>query len=121
MPQKPIYIRYDLSFAMHNYNHAHNYNFNITDLFTLEALLSDAYTNDAELARMAMCSLRTIKRSINKLCEFGFITKHLAHDNTKTLELHHNAIKSFLDQYFYAEPYDIEHTDMVAQEGDLSV
>lgn len=82
--------------ALSTYNETtHEQKFSIIDVLVLEAALTNTYTTDQHLAVKLMCSQRTIKRSINKLCDFGFITKHLAYDNTKTLELHGDALNHF--------------------------
>lgn len=109
MNKKSIYMREDIAFAMRNYNDSHNHKFNLTDLFTMEVILSNAYTSDLDLSCLLICSLSTVKRSINKLCNFGFITKHLAHDNTKSLKLHENILDEFLNKYLYTEPYYSEY------------
>ena len=102
MKNKSIYLRDDLAFAMRN---CKTLKFNSIDLFTLEVLLADTYTNDAELAKLLLCSMSTIKRSINKLCNYGFISKHITYKNTKIIELHQDVVNIFLNTYFYAEPY----------------
>lgn len=76
--------------------------FAILDALILDTIISGAYTTDAQLATCFMCSERTIKRSINKLCDFGFITKHLAHDNAKSLGLQQDVWNAFLDKYIKA-------------------
>lgn len=74
--------------ALSIYNKNHNeQKFSILDALILEAVSAQTYTTDQDLAERFMCSERTVKRSINKLCECGFITKHLDHDNTKSLAL----------------------------------
>ena len=100
---------HDLAYAMINYDNIKRHRFNLIDLAVLEAIISDTYTNDIELARIAMCSLSTIKRSINKLCDFGFLKKHIAHDNAKSLHLDNDMLNLFINTYFYAEPYYSEY------------
>jgi hypothetical protein len=107
------FTRNDLAYAMINYDNAKRHRFTLIDLTVMEAILSDAYTTDMALANIAMCSLSTIKRSINKLCDFGFLKKHIAYDNTKTLDMDHEMLKLFIDAYFYAEPYYSEYKKTV--------
>lgn len=103
----------NLFFAMINYDNAKRHRFTLIDLAVMETIMSGTYTTDTELARIALCSLSTIKRSINKLCEFGFITKHIAYDNTKTLKLDQKTLDTFINTYFYAEPYHSRYKEMV--------
>lgn len=107
------FTRNDLAFAMINYDNAKRHRFTLIDLTVMENIISNSYTSDMELARIAMCSLSTIKRSINKLCDFGFIKKHIAYDNTKTLELDHEMLDLFISAYFYSEPYYSEYKKLV--------
>lgn len=93
------HIIQDLFCAMVNYDSANGHKFTLIDLVIMEMIILDTYTTDIELARLALCSLSTIKRSINKLCSFGFITKHLSHDNTKSLELHQDKLNAFIKTY----------------------
>lgn len=102
----------DLFFAMINYDNAKRHKFTLIDLAIMETIMSGAYTTDIELARIALCSLSTIKRSINKLCEFGLIEKHIAYDNSKTLKLNEEMLALFINTYFYAEPYHSEYKRM---------
>ena len=101
------YTHKDLFCAMVNYDNAKRHRFTLIDLAVMETIMSGAYTTDIELARLALCSLSTIKRSINKLCDFGLIKKHLSHDNTKTIELDHEVLKLFLETYYYKQVGDI--------------
>ena len=94
-------INSDLSLAMHNYNKTHTSNFNLIDAFIVSALTLAPYTTDTDLAVKALCSERTIKRSINKLCEEGIIQKHLDHDNTKHVHIITEAYNNLLTQYCY--------------------
>lgn len=90
----------NIGHALNAYNNTSTaQKFSILDALILDTIASGAYKTDRNLALTFMCSERTIKRSINKLCEFGFIKKHLAHDNTKTLELHATVFHNFLKQY----------------------
>lgn len=74
--------------ALRIYNKNHNeQKFSILDALILEAVTTSTYTTDQDLAERFMCSERTVKRSINKLAEHGFIAKHLDTNNTKTLTL----------------------------------
>ena len=75
----------------------------------MESVMLNTYTTDVALARMALCSLSTVKRSINKLCEFGLISKHISEDNTKTIALNKDMVELFINTYFYAEPYHTEY------------
>ena len=99
----------DLAYAMINYDNTKRHRFTLIDLAVMENVILNTYTNDIELARIAMCSLSTVKRSINKLCEFGLLEKHLAHDNAKTLQLNNDMLTLFINTYFYAEPYHSEY------------
>lgn len=105
--------RNDLFFAMINYDNVKRHRFTLIDFAVMEAIMSDSYKTDIELARIAMCSLSTIKRSINKLCDFGLIIKHIAHDNTKILKLDQEMLDLFINTYFYAEPYHSEYLKQV--------
>ena len=117
MKTKTIYMRDDIAFAMAGYDRLNNHRFNHIDLFVMEVLLSDAYITDLNLAEISLSSLSTVKRSINKLCKFGFIKKHLAHDNTKTLEICEDFLNTFLDTYFYAEPYYSRYVQLSKDNG----
>lgn len=88
----------DIATAMNNYNKNHNCNFALVDSLVLGIVRSNTYTTDTELAEQLLCSERTIKRSINKLCSFGLIKKHLSYDNTKTLSLQEDALKHFIQE-----------------------
>ena len=101
------YTNQDLFCAMVNYDNAKRHRFTLIDLAVMETIISGAYTTDTELARIALCSLSTIKRSINKLCDFGFIKKHSSHDNTKTIELDQEMLDLFLDTYYHKQAGDI--------------
>ena len=94
-------INENISKALSTYNNTTNNNsyFSILDALVLDTIASGSYKTDAQLATLYMCSASTIKRSINKLCSFGFITKHLAHDNTKSLELHQDKLNAFIKTY----------------------
>lgn len=83
--------------AMDNYNKSHNYNFTVLDALVLDHIMSSSYTNDAELAKLTICSERTIKRSINKLNSFGLIKKHIAPNHVKTLIANLDAINNFIN------------------------
>lgn len=85
--------------AMNKYNKAHNYNFTIIDALTISTLHSNTYTTDADLAQLLLCSDRTIKRSINKLCSLGLAQKHFAQDNTKTVQVNRSALNNFINTY----------------------
>ena len=89
----------DIAHAMINYDNANRHRFTLIDLTVMDNIISNTYTTDLDLANSAMCSLSTIKRSINKLCDFGLLKKHLAHDNTKTLELDQEMLDLFLRTY----------------------
>ena len=100
MNNKSIYTESNIFTAMLNYCQGNNHeNFTLIDVVVMDTVISNTYTNDTDLAHSSLCSLSTIKRSINKLCNFGLITKHLAHDNTKTLGVHQDNLNSFLKQY----------------------
>ena len=92
----------DLAFAMINYDNVKRHRFTLIDLAVMESIITNSYTTDIELARIAMCSLSTIKRAINKLCDFGFLVKHISSDNTKTLELDQDMLKLFINTYSYS-------------------
>lgn len=83
--------------AMDNYNKSHNYNFTVLDALVLDHIMSSNYTNDAELAKLIICSERTIKRSINKLDSFGLIKKHIAPNHVKTLIANIDVINNFIN------------------------
>lgn len=89
----------DLAKAMINYDNIQRHRFTLIDLTVMDNILSNNYTTDTALASAAMCSLSTVKRSINKLCEFGLLKKHIAYDNTKTLELDQETLDLFLSTY----------------------
>jgi len=86
-----------ITLAMDNYNKVHNYTFNLIDAFVLDTVVSNSYKTDAHLAQQALCSERTIKRSINKLCICGILEKHLAYNNTKSLILNKKAYNNLLN------------------------
>lgn len=89
-----------ISKPLSNYNQTLNTpQFSILDALILDTVLSDAYKTDQHLATTFMCSLSTIKRSINKLCLCGFLTKHLAKDNTKSLHVNKPFLDQFLEQW----------------------
>lgn len=89
----------DFTSAMNNYNKTHNYNFTIIDAFTMATLHANTYTTDLDLAQRLLCSDRTIKRSINKLCSLGFVKKHFAQDNTKTVQVNCTSLNNFINTY----------------------
>lgn len=99
----------DIAYAMINYDNVKRHRFTLIDLAVMENVILGTYTNDMELARIAMCSLSTVKRSINKLCDFGFLKKSIAYDNAKTLQLDNDMVNLFISTYFYAEPYYSEY------------
>lgn len=99
------FTNHALAYAMINYDNSKRHRFTLIDLAVLESIISDSYTTDTDLAKIALCSLSTIKRSINKLCDFGFLKKHISNDNTKTLELDQDLLNIFIGAYFYAESY----------------
>jgi hypothetical protein len=105
MTEKVIYMRDDIGIAMSNYNKAHGRHFITIDSFVMCVILSDAYTTDHELAKLSMSSLSTVKRSINRLCDFGLIKKHISNINQKTLTVNQSSFDSFINSYFNAEPY----------------
>lgn len=85
--------------AMNNYNKSNKRYFLPIDSLVLKTIVSNAYTTDANLASIGVCSERTIKRSINRLCNLGLVSKHYARDNAKSLELQQDTVKMFLDKY----------------------
>lgn len=85
--------------AMHNYNHDGPDTFNLIDAVVLNTIISGSYTTDSELASWSLSSLSTVKRSINKLCTFGFITKHITPNHIKTLEVHQDTLNKFLSDW----------------------
>ena len=89
-------IRTNLNMAMNNYNKKNGNYFITIDGSVLNAILSNAYTTDAELADITISSLSTIKRSINKLCNFGFLRKHITSNNIKTIEVQKHALSNFI-------------------------
>ena len=93
------FTNHALAYAMINYDNSKRHRFTLIDLAVLESIISDSYTTDIALAQTSLCSLSTIKRSINKLCDFGFLTKHISHDNTKTLTLDRELLDIFLNAY----------------------
>ena len=80
-------INKNLMTAIHHYNKTNSSTLTLIDAFILQTLSTNSYTTDADLATKALCSERTIKRAINKLCECGLAQKHLAHDNAKSVQL----------------------------------
>lgn len=82
--------------AIHCYNKTNNSNLTLIDAFILQTLSTNSYTTDADLAAKALCSERTVKRAINKLCECGLAKKHLAYDNTKSVQLCSEAYNNLL-------------------------
>ena len=97
--EKSIYMRNDICAAMSNYNESHRRYFITIDSFVVCAVLSNAYTTDHELARLSMSSLSTVKRSINKLCDFGILKKHISKINQKALTVNIQSLSSFLSKY----------------------
>ena len=86
--------------ALNSYNQTNRtQKFSVIDALILDTILSKAYTTDRHLASCFMCSERTVKRSINKLCDFGFVIKHLAADHTKTLTPQQDVINNFMSKY----------------------
>lgn len=90
----------NLIYAISNYNKTHKPTLNLTDAFILSTLHSTPYHSDSDLASKALCSERTIKRSINKLCECGLLEKHLAYDNTKSVNIKEDVYNNLLAQHF---------------------
>lgn len=81
----------DIITAMKNYNTKHNYNFTLLDALIINNIATNKYTTDADLAEKTLCSERTIKRAINKLCDLNILEKH--HDPDHTKHVHINPIK----------------------------
>lgn len=96
-----INIRTDVGVSMSNYNKEHGHHFITIDSFIMCVILSNAYTTDQELSKLSMSSLSTVKRSINRLCNFGLATKHISSTNQKTLTVNEQKFDSFINQYFY--------------------
>lgn len=94
-----INMRGDIFIAINNYNKQMGRHFSCRDIFVICTVLSDAYTTDQDLSKLAACSLSTVKRSINKLCDFGILEKHIALDHTKTLTVKQAELDAFLSQY----------------------
>lgn len=94
-----INMRGDIFVAINNYNKQMGRHFSCRDTFVICTVLSDAYTTDQDLSKLAACSLSTVKRSINKLCDFGILEKHIAPDHTKTLTVKQAELDAFLSQY----------------------
>ena len=89
-----------ISESLNNYNKTKNGpKFTILDALILDTVMSNAYTTDLILSRWFMCSESTIKRSINKLCNFGLIAKHISQNNTKNLTVQEEALNSFIVKY----------------------
>lgn len=84
---------------MHNYNRNNSDTFNLIDAVVLDTIISGSYTTDSDLAAFCLSSLSTVKRSINKLCAFGFITKHITPNHIKTLELHQDVLNKFISDW----------------------
>ena len=99
---KPIYFNYDIVNAMTTYNQTVKRHFLPIDVFIMEAVMSNAYVSDHQIAHIFMTSERTVKRSINKLCDFGLITKHIAQNNAKSITLNMDALRQFLYTYHYS-------------------
>ena len=94
-----INMRGDIFIATNNYNKQMGRYFSCRDVLVTCIVLSGAYTTDQDLSKLAACSLSTIKRSINKLCDFGILKKHIAPDHTKTLTVNQIELDAFLSQY----------------------
>ena len=84
---------------MHNYNRNNSDTFNLIDVVVLNTIISGSYTTDSDLATFCLSSLSTVKRSINKLCAFGFITKHITPNHIKTRELHQDVLNKFISDW----------------------
>lgn len=94
-----INMRGDIFVAINNYNKQMGRYFSCRDVLVTCIVLSGAYTTDQDLSKLAACSLSTVKRSINKLCDFGILEKHIAPDHTKTLTVKQAKLDAFLSQY----------------------
>ena len=94
-----INMRGDIFIATNNYNKQMGRYFSCRDVLVTCIVLSGAYTTDQDLSKLAACSLSTAKRSINKLCDFGILEKHIAPDHTKTLTINQVKLDAFLSQY----------------------
>lgn len=94
-----IHTRGNIGVAMSNYNKTHGHYFITIDPFIICAVLEGAYTTDQELAHISISSLSTAKRSINRLCDFGILKKHISKINEKTLTVDHEVLTNFLSQY----------------------
>lgn len=77
--------------AMKNYNTKHNCNLTLLDALIINHVATNEYTTDADLAEKTLCSERTIKRAINKLCDLNLLEKY--HDPDHTKHVHINLIK----------------------------
>lgn len=86
----------NITSAMKHYNTKHNYNFNLLDALIIEHLTSHHYTTDSDLAAKSICSERTIKRAINKLCDIGLLEKHFDPDHTKHVRINEHAYNKLL-------------------------
>lgn len=93
MTHKPLT---DITLAMNNYNTNNNYNFTLLDAIIINHLTSYPYTTDSDLAARSICSERTVKRAINKLCTFGLLEKYFDPDHTKHVQINFNAYNNFL-------------------------
>lgn len=98
-----IHLHNDIGTAMSNYNKLHGRYFITIDSFIVCAVLSDAYTTDQELAQLSMSSLSTVKRSINRLCSFGLLNKHISHTNQKTLTINEPQLRNFTHNYLHSD------------------
>ena len=94
-----INMRGDIFVATNNYNKQMGRYFSCRDVLVICIMLSGAYTTDQDLSKLAACSLSTVKRSINKLCDFGILEKHIAPNHTKTLTINQIELDAFLSQY----------------------
>lgn len=94
-----IILDNSIATAMNTYNKTYHGYFIVTDFLVLSAIASGTYTTDNDLARRTMTSERTIKRSINKLCEFGILEKHIIQNHIKTLTMNQAALNAFINQH----------------------
>lgn len=82
--------------AIRNYNKTTQNPLTLLDALILNHIVSNEYTTDHDLAQKTLCSERTIKRAISKLCDLNFLAKHYDKNNTKYVTINQVSYNNLL-------------------------
>lgn len=82
--------------AIRNYNETTPNPLTLLDALIINHIASNEYTTDYDLAQNTLCSERTIKRAITKLCDLNFLIKHYDKNNTKHVTINQTSYHNLL-------------------------